>query len=53
MHGFDDAGLAELARSSVAVSRAPAELKARLLAGIDAWLTGPKGGTATSAERIT
>jgi adenosine deaminase len=52
LHGFDDAGLAELARSSVSVSRAPAQLKAHLLAGIDAWLTDPKGGPATPAERI-
>ena len=35
LHGFDDAGLADLARSSIGVSRAPADVKARLLAGID------------------
>jgi adenosine deaminase len=41
LHGFDDAALADLARSSVAVSRAPADVKAGLLAGIDAWLAEP------------
>ncbi len=41
VHGFDDPALAGLARSSVQVSRAPAEVRARLLAGIDAWLAGP------------
>lgn len=38
LHGFDDTGLAQLARSSIHVSRAPAMVKARLLAGVDAWL---------------
>jgi len=37
-HGFDDAALAGLARASVEVSRAPADVRARLLSGIDAWL---------------
>lgn len=37
-HGFDDGELAALARSSVQVSRAPADVRTRLLAGIDAWL---------------
>jgi adenosine deaminase len=37
-HGFDDEELATLARSSVQVSRAPADVRAGLLAGIDAWL---------------
>lgn len=41
VHGFDDPGLAELARGSVQVSRAPAQLRTRLLAGIDAWLATP------------
>ncbi len=40
-HGFDDAALAELARSSVRASRAGATTRARLLAGIDAWLAAP------------
>jgi adenosine deaminase len=42
LHGFDDAGLAGLARDSVLVSRAPAEVKSRLLAGIDDWLARPE-----------
>ncbi len=37
-HGFDDAELAELARQSVRGSRAPQDVRQRLLAGIDAWL---------------
>ncbi len=41
VHGLDDACLAELARGSVRASRAPAATKARLLAGIDAWLGTP------------
>ncbi len=38
VHGLDDAVLATLARSSVEASRAPDQVRARLLAGIDAWL---------------
>lgn len=38
VHGFDDAGLAELARSSVRASRATPGTRRRLLEGIDAWL---------------
>jgi len=37
-HGFSDAELAELARASVRASRAADDVRARLLAGIDAWL---------------
>jgi adenosine deaminase len=37
-HGLDDAALAALARSSIAVSRAPDGIRAAALAGIDAWL---------------
>ncbi|WP_406726037.1 adenosine deaminase [Streptomyces sp. GD-15H] len=40
-HGFTDAELAELARQSVRGSVAPEDVKAKLLAGIDAWLVGP------------
>ncbi|MDP9397008.1 MAG: adenosine deaminase, partial [Actinomycetota bacterium] len=40
VHGCSDADLAELARCSVRASAAPADVAARLLAGIDAWLTG-------------
>jgi adenosine deaminase len=40
-HGFGDAELADLARTSVLSSVAPGPLRARLLAGIDAWLAAP------------
>ncbi|ATW49992.1 adenosine deaminase [Streptomyces xantholiticus] len=40
-HGFTDAELADLARQSVRGSAAPEGTKAKLLAGIDDWLTGP------------
>lgn len=43
-HGFTDAELAELARQSVRASRAPEDARARLLAGIDSWLTSPAAG---------
>jgi adenosine deaminase len=42
IHGFDDAELAELARSSVAASLAPDDVKRRLLAAVDAWLQSPE-----------
>ncbi|MFS4092732.1 adenosine deaminase [Streptomyces sp. AF1A] len=42
-HGFSDAELAELARQSVRGSAAPEDVKARLLAGVDTWLTRPAG----------
>ncbi len=38
-HGFSDAELAELARQSIRASRAPADVRERLLAGVDDWLT--------------
>lgn len=38
VHGFSDDELAELARASVRASRAADDVRARLLAGIDAWL---------------
>jgi adenosine deaminase len=38
VHGFPDADIAALARSSVEVSRAPLDVRKRLLAGIDDWL---------------
>jgi adenosine deaminase len=41
-HGFSDAELADLARLSVLGSAAPSDVRSRLLAGIDAWLTGPE-----------
>ncbi|HEX6579065.1 MAG TPA: adenosine deaminase [Jiangellaceae bacterium] len=40
-HGFTDTELAALARTSVARSAAPAEVRDRLSAGIDAWLAAP------------
>ena len=40
-HGFGDAELADLARTSVLASVAPEPLRARLLAGIDDWLAAP------------
>ncbi|MFN8074806.1 MAG: adenosine deaminase [Kineosporiaceae bacterium] len=39
--GFDDAALADLARGSIRASRAPDDVRARLLAGVDAWLAAP------------
>jgi adenosine deaminase len=38
-HGFTPSELADLARMSVLSSAAPAPVRTRLLAGIDAWLT--------------
>jgi adenosine deaminase len=40
-HGFSDAELADLARTSVLRSAAPGPVRARLLAGIDDWLAAP------------
>ncbi|ARZ69430.1 adenosine deaminase [Streptomyces albireticuli] len=37
-HGFTDPELAELARQSIRGSRAPADVQARLLGGVDEWL---------------
>ncbi|WP_069814486.1 adenosine deaminase [Streptomyces sp. TP-A0874] len=45
-HGFSDSELAELGRQSVRGSRAPLEVRERLLEGIDAWLAGPESGPA-------
>ena len=41
VHGFTDAELAELARCSVRASTAPDDVRTRLLAGIDDWLSSP------------
>jgi adenosine deaminase len=38
VHGFTDAELADLARASIGASRASDATRARLLAGVDAWL---------------
>ena len=43
-HGLSDGELAELARMSVRGSAAPAEVRARHLAGIDDWLASPAAG---------
>jgi adenosine deaminase len=40
-HGFSDDELAELARASIRASRASQGVRARLLAGVDAWLAAP------------
>ncbi|CAM5661552.1 MULTISPECIES: adenosine deaminase [Streptomyces] len=45
-HGFSDTELAELARQSVQGSRAPEDVRRKLLAGVDAWL----GGTGSDAR---
>ncbi len=42
VHGLNDSQLAELARMSVRGSVAPPEIRARLLAGVDAWLAEPE-----------
>ena len=41
VHGFSDAELADLARSSVLASAAPDPLRAAALADIDGWLAAP------------
>ncbi|MEV6670122.1 adenosine deaminase [Streptomyces sp. NPDC051162] len=38
-HGFTDAELAELARQSIRASRAPEDVREKLLSGVDGWLT--------------
>ena len=40
VHGFSDVELAELARASVRASRAPSDVRTRLLAGIEDWVRG-------------
>lgn len=41
VHGFSDAELADLARSSIRASRAASDVQQRLLAGVDAWAALP------------
>ena len=41
VHGFTPPELADLARMSILGSAAPPDVRARLLTGIDAWLTAP------------
>ncbi|HEY0542692.1 MAG TPA: adenosine deaminase [Actinoallomurus sp.] len=43
VHGFTDAELAGLARSSIRGSSAPADLQKRLLGDVDTWLGRPPG----------
>lgn len=45
VHELADGELAELARHSVRASYAPAEVRDRLLAGIDTWLSTVDGGS--------
>jgi adenosine deaminase len=49
VHGLDDERLAGLARTSIEASRAPAEVRRRLFAGVDAWCAGALDTTATGA----
>jgi adenosine deaminase len=52
--GFNDAELAELARMSVRSSHAPDDVRAQLLAGIDAWLAQPpEGAGGRSGGRVS
>ncbi len=48
VHGCSDAELAGLARGSVTASRAPDQVRDRLLAGVDAWLLSPAPATTRS-----
>jgi adenosine deaminase len=41
VHGLDDSALADLAQASIRASRATSTTKARLTAGVDAWLAAP------------
>lgn len=41
VHGLTDPQLADLARGSIRASRASSSTRARLLAGVDAWLAAP------------
>lgn len=51
VHGFDDAGLAHLARSSIAASLAPDDAKSRMLSAVDAWLfPGELRGSASELD---
>jgi adenosine deaminase len=48
VHGFSDAELAALARSSLAASRAPVDVRAAAERGIEAWLGGAGGAGAAA-----
>jgi adenosine deaminase len=43
VHGLTDPELADLARASIRGSRAPQDVRERLLADVDAWLTPTPG----------
>lgn len=47
VHGLDDVALAALARGSIEGSRAPDGVRARLLAGVDAWLHPHDAGSSS------
>ena len=49
--GWDDAVLADLARAAVDASFAPAATRARLHAGVDAWLAAPAGVSPAAGGR--
>lgn len=49
VHGLTDDRIADLARMSVQGSVAPAEVRARLLTGIDDWLAAPDPAVGTPA----
>jgi adenosine deaminase len=52
--GFDDEGLAGLARGSLRGSRMPADRRAAALADVDAWLAGrPAGGPPAAVTPAT
>ena len=44
-HGLDDAEIAELARSSIRISRAPGGVREQSLADIDAWLADDRSSS--------
>ncbi len=52
-HDLDDETLAELARMSVHASRAPSEVRRRLLDGIDAWSAAPGSTEGPRPETMT
>jgi adenosine deaminase len=51
VHGLSDPELAELARMSVRGCAAPADVRARLLAGADGWLSAAASPGQTSGQR--
>ncbi|MFD6136362.1 adenosine deaminase [Isoptericola sp. NPDC060257] len=53
VHGFTDAELADLARSSVRASRAAEGTRRRLLAEIDTWLAAPDPGAGAEADALS